>query len=137
MSENVFYPPAWDRNAEASASRDKPPLGGGRHGSHDPGVEARVTALETDMKGMKAGIGRLEVAIATIGGRIDMLVERMSAHGEAQAGTAMAIRDLSAKVDAKLVSGGQMFGMFAGLVTLLFVLGGIAIGALKYFGLLH
>ena len=108
--------------------------GGG--GPHDPGMQARVTALEADMKDMKAGIGRLEVGSATLGGRIDTLTERLHAHGETLTRVEGAIRDLGSKVDAKLVSGVQMFGIFAGLMSLFFVLGGIAIGALRFFKML-
>ena len=104
------------------------------------------------MKDVKAGIGRLEVSFAetkaTLSGRIDTmtemlsgcidtLTERLDAHGEMLTDVKQAIRDLAARVDAKMISGSQMFGIFLGLLTGFFAFGGIAIGALKYFGLLH
>lgn len=41
-------------------------LGGGRGGPHDPGMEQRVTTLETDMKEVKASLSRIETTLAVV-----------------------------------------------------------------------
>jgi hypothetical protein len=155
---------------EAASLVEEPIEPGGR-GPHEPDMESRVAALELDMKDVKAGIGRLEMAFARSEGRMETgfarsegrmenfagkletfataaslavvandlsaLTERLHAHGETLTDVKTAIRDLADKVDAKMVGGGQMFAIFAGLLSLFFVCGGIAIGMLQHLGLLH
>ncbi len=52
------------------------------------------------------------------------MTERLHAHGQTLNDVKLALRDLGSKMDAKLISGGQMFVIFAGLLSLSFVLGG-------------
>ena len=127
-------------------------------------MEPRVAVLEADMKDVKAGIGRLEIAWARTDARMEIfataadlgrvasdvsaLTERLHAHGETLDDVKTALRELGNKVDAdirglgsridaKMISGGQMFAIFGGLLGLFFVFGGIAISILQHLGLLH
>ena len=46
------------------------PLAAGDGGRHDPGMEARVSVLENDVKDIKADLRRITVYLAEIKGRI-------------------------------------------------------------------
>lgn len=50
--------------------------GGGGAGPHDPGMESRIVALETDMKDVKGSLGRLEVASGRIEATLASLATR-------------------------------------------------------------
>ncbi len=75
----------------------EPPIAGDGSGPHDPGMEARVSALQTDLKDVKAALSRIDVSLArievTLGslaskadialatGAISTLAEKMSGQG--------------------------------------------------------
>jgi hypothetical protein len=128
MSDNVYRP----------TFPSAPPVAGGGTPPHDPGMEARVAELEKVVIRIDGKLDHLasKADVVAIGGRIDTLTERLHAHGETLTKVETAIRDLGSKVDAKMISGGQMFAIFISLMGAFFVFGGIAIGVLKYLGLL-
>jgi hypothetical protein len=57
------------------AHRAKLESGGG--GSDDGGMEQRVAALETEMREVKAGLGRVESILARLDGRFDKFDDRL------------------------------------------------------------
>ncbi|MGE0258811.1 MAG: hypothetical protein AB7T18_08655 [Alphaproteobacteria bacterium] len=50
-----------------------PPLAPNGGGPHDPGMEARVSVLENDVKDIKADLRRIMVDIAEIKGRVSQM----------------------------------------------------------------
>lgn len=54
-------------------------LGGGSGGPHDPGMEARVAALEADMRDVKDILARMEPLLRSIDERLGRLETRVGA----------------------------------------------------------
>jgi hypothetical protein len=76
MSDKVIRPDAWIQNGQRSLEaipfpRDEIEPGG--RGPHDPGLEARVVALEADMKDVKASLGDIKLIAARIDERTGYL----------------------------------------------------------------
>ena len=82
MSDNIIRPSQWLENGQHSLEtaalmeHDAKPVAGGGGGPHDPGMEARVAALESDLREAKATLGRLEVAASRIQATLDSLATR-------------------------------------------------------------
>ncbi len=81
MSDNVIRPAQWMANAEASlaaaqgATLEASAVVGGGNGPHNPGMEARLTAVETSVLEIKGILQRLEPAII----RVDSGVRKLEA----------------------------------------------------------
>ena len=133
-------------------------------------LDRRVTVLETDVREMKAGIGRLEVSFARMDARMASLTDRVAATEvsidklrasmEASDEKLRALIDSSnqslraaidasneahrasmerirAVLDSRMVSAGQMFTIFSGLMAVFFALAGAALGIGRYAGFIH
>jgi hypothetical protein len=87
-------------------------LAGGGGGPHDPGMEARVAALEADMKDVNATLNRLEpkldkvddrvraleIAVGKMDGKLDLLVAKMPSWWQQPVGVAAIVACLAAVV---------------------------------------
>ncbi len=129
-----------------------PPVAGGGSGPHDPGMEPRVAALEADMKDVKASLKelehssvRIEAILSTLATREDtarsagetkLVAEAVNGLGNRVGLVESGLSGLGSKVDSKLISGGQMFLIFGGLMTLFLALSGALIGVLHWAGFL-
>ena len=138
--------------AERKAKLGEASVGGGGGGPYDPGVETRIASLETAMKQVNASLNVLELSSTRIEAVLNTLATKADVvlgQGETQLVAAgvkgltdrialleTGLSGIGSKVDSKLVSGGQMFAIFGGLMTLFVVFGGILVGVLRYTGLL-
>lgn len=92
-----------DLRREFSDAREKrglPPsrLQTGGRGPYDPDMEHRITALEEDMKDVKRDLADLKVSVATMSGKIDILVAKIPSWWQAPAGAGGLITLMAALV---------------------------------------
>ena len=99
-----------EKRQQVARSVDQVAVGGG--GPHDPGMELRVTALEADMKDVKAGLSRLEVSSA----RIEAILGSMATKSDLAASTGAA-NVLSERVSALDVRFGRVERAVEGAMT--------------------
>ncbi len=142
-SENVIRPTQWMESGQLSLSSGPEQLiasGGG--GPHDPDMETRVSALESEMKDVTATLTRMDVSLArievTLGslatkadiafvtGAISTLAEKVSAQGARLANVETAINETVKSAVGKALGPWQLpmvLGasgvVIAGLVALL------------------
>lgn len=65
MAEPIQFP--------ALPHAKRPPIDGGDGGSHDSGMEARVTRLETDLRDLKSDVKGARLDLAEIKGRLSQM----------------------------------------------------------------
>jgi hypothetical protein len=121
VSDKVIRPDAWIQNGERSLEEVPPPpdeieASGGA--PHDPGMEARVTTLETDMRNMKASLGDIELIAARIDERTGYLATG--------ADLANLRSDMMVALETK-ASRGTVWGM--GLTVAAVMIAAVAVGA--------
>lgn len=145
MSDNVVQgPESWRANIAHSLEPDPEPpadLAGGGGPPHNPGMEARVTALEANFGDVRAILARLEPML----GRVDDRTRKIETDVTSMDGRLRKIEtdtlpklgsDL-ARLDGRvsqLPTALTVFAYMGGLVTLSMALFGAAIAALKYLG---
>jgi hypothetical protein len=116
-------------------------------------MEMRVTRLEAAVERMEPLLVRIDERINHLGTKEDLaniradigkgagetrtLAEAINGLGNRLTLVEGGLSGLGSKVDGKMISGGGMFTIFAGLMALFVTLGGIGIAVLKSSGMLN
>ena len=99
-------------------------------------VKASLNGLAVSSAEIKAILGTLATKEDAVrgAGETKLVAEAVNGLGNRVGLMETRLTGLSSTVDAKLVSGGQMFVIFGGLMTLFLALSGALLGVLHYVG---
>jgi hypothetical protein len=129
MSDNVIRPNQWLANAESSLATPSTepltpdePIAGGGGGPHDPGMETRLTAVETDVRDIKSALQRIESLLGKVDDRLRNL--------ESESLPAMAI-DL-AELKGRIQNLPSTWSMIATVIGGQIALAGMLFGGIRF-----
>ena len=145
MSDNVVQgPDDWWANIKQSLEPDPEPsaeLAGGGEPPHDPGMEARVSALEANFGDVKAVLARIEPMLSRVDDRTRrMETDLASVDGrlrKIETDTLPKIGSDLGRLDGRvsqLPTALTIFVYMGGLLTLAIAVIGITLAASKYMG---